>query len=147
MAHGDDQVTPRPESLITDRLKFLSREARRALEDRLILRRDDYDCEIFVRIDRIPDIPTKEFRALLIQQGSHWSANNRAIIAYEPERIGRSVVVAGGPFLELADTEKWAEQVALFQDISIQTWSGKPDIEFLIHLISDASAFLFHKCR
>lgn len=138
---ADDSLRPRPATMVTDTAGILSTETRNELEYLLIGRKDDQKCELYVLIEKFPDLTAEEYQEELRSLGDHWSQNDWAILAHDPAKKAPPLVVTGGSFLDGEGETKWSENLNLIQDLSSQTWSEEFEIEGYIHRISDLLVF------
>ena len=131
----------RPLSFIHDPSNWLTRDIKVPLEDFLRARSNNYNTEVFLLLAPLPAHNPDQARLMLQEIGKSWSPHNWAIISYAPDQIRSPMVVLGGPFYERINVKNLDHEVQLIRDLSSQAWEERPDIDFLVHKISDTLTF------
>jgi len=100
-----------------------------------------FGTDVFVLLETLPDLPRDESIKRFNKTGDSWSDQNWAIIAYDPKSFRSPFVVSGGPFLQTTNSEFLLAEIELLQDLSLQSWSNKPDIDFLARQVAGTLVF------
>ena len=142
---AQDKISPdlkeRPLSHIYDPTNWLPRDTKDDLEDFLRIRSNDYNSELFLLLAPQPAFSSDESKLILQELGNSWSSDDWAIISYNPEQVGTPIIVTGGPFHKDINIKSWEYEIQLLQELSLQSWNDKPEIDYLVHKVSDSLTF------